>query len=185
MYGEEQMENQIIEGYKTEENISTLKKEAHKKLMEDAALEEELGEKQSITEMCGKEIETYEKSEGKKQKSEQSKDENGKIIKDKKQYEEYYRKDSNSGVSRNKNNENESNIHKNPKEIIQTPHHVSKTRKESGNKDGGSTDEREAYQMKEKRTNRQGERKYNNHNQNIGQNESKITERLRTRSINK
>ena len=39
MYGEEQMENQIIEGYKTEENISTLKKEAYKKLMEYAALE--------------------------------------------------------------------------------------------------------------------------------------------------
>ena len=39
--------------------------------------------------------------------------------------------------------------------------------------------------MSEKGTNRQGERKYDNYNQNHSQNESKLTERLRTRSINK
>ena len=53
--------------------------------------------------------------------------------------------------------------------------HISKTRKESSHKDGGSTDERKAYQMKEKGAN----------SQNDSQNESKITERLKTRSITK
>ena len=39
------MENQIFEGYKTEENVSTSKM-AHKELMEDKASEEEIGENQ-------------------------------------------------------------------------------------------------------------------------------------------
>ena len=60
------MKNQIIERYKTEENVSTTKRGAHKELMEDAASEEELGEKHSNTEIFGKEIVTCEKSEGKK-----------------------------------------------------------------------------------------------------------------------
>ena len=102
-----------------------------------------------------------------------------------KHYEEYDRKDNNSGVSRNKSNENETNNHKKLKGIIQTVYHISKTRKESSDKDGGSTNEREAHQMKEKGTNRQGERKYDNYIQNDSQNETKITERLRTRSITK
>ena len=97
------------------------------------------------------------------------------MIKDIQQYVEYDRKYNNSGVSRNKSNENETNIHKKLKRIIQTVNHISKTRKESSDKDGGSTDEREAYQMKEKGTN----------SQNDSQNESKITERLKTRSITK
>ena len=42
---EEQMENQIIEGYETEESVNTSKKEAHKELKEDAASEEELRKK--------------------------------------------------------------------------------------------------------------------------------------------
>lgn len=43
--------------------------------------------------------------------------------------------------------------------------------------DGGSTDERETYQMK-KGTKRHDERKYDNYSQNDRQNESKLTERL-------
>ena len=61
--------------------------------------------------------------------------------------------------------------------IIQTLSHISKTKKESSDEEGGSTDERETYQMKEKGTNRQGERKYDNYSQNDSQNESKLTER--------
>ena len=38
------MENQTIEGYKTEENVNASRKEAHKELMEDAVPEEVLGE---------------------------------------------------------------------------------------------------------------------------------------------
>ena len=78
------MENQIIEGDKTETNACTSKKEAHKKLIEDTGSEEEQGEKQkSSTEICGKEIETYEKGDAEKQqKSEQNKEESGQISKD-------------------------------------------------------------------------------------------------------
>ena len=43
------------------------------------------------------------------------------------------------------------------------------------------TDKRETYQMMKKGTNRQDERKYDNYNQN----ESKLTEQLRARSIDK
>ena len=179
--GEEQMENQIIEGYKTEENVSTSKK-SHKELMEDKASEEELGENQgSNTEICVKEIKICKKSEVKQQISEQNKKERGKMIKDIKQYEEYDRKDNISGVSRNKSDENKTNIHKKLKGIIQTAYHISKTSKESSDKDEGSTDEREAYLKKEKETNGQSERKYYNYSQN----ESKIIERLITRSISK
>ena len=39
------MENQIIEGYKRE-SVSTSKKKVHKELMDNAASDEELGEKQ-------------------------------------------------------------------------------------------------------------------------------------------
>ena len=39
--------------------------------------------------------------------------------------------------------------------------------------------------MKDKGTNRQGERAFHNYSQNSSQNELKITERLRTRSISK
>ena len=95
------------------------------------------------------------------------------MIKDKKQFEENDRKDNNSGVSRNKDNENETNS------VIQTAYHISKASKESSGKDKGSTDE--VYQRKEKGNNRQGERKYNNYSQN----ETKVTERLRTRSVSK
>ena len=84
-----------------------------------------------------------------------------------------------------KSNENETNIHKKLKGIIQTVNNINKTRKESSDKDGGSTNEREAYQMKEKGTNRQGEKKCYNYSQNDSQKESKITEKLITRSISK
>ena len=97
----------------------------------------------------------------------------------KKQYEEYDRNDNNSEVSRNKDNENETNTHKKLKGVIQTAYHISKTSKESSDKDEGST--HKAYQRKDKGTNRQGERKYNNYSQI----ETKVTERLRTRSISK
>ena len=107
------------------------------------------------------------------------------MIKDIKQYEEYDRKDNNSRVSRNKSNENETNILKKLKGIMQTANHISKTRKKSSDKGGRSTDEREAYQMKEKGTNRQGGRKYYNYSQNDSRNESKITKRLRNRNISK
>ena len=62
--------------------------------------------------------------------------------------------------------------------MIQTAYHTSKASKESSSKDEGSADEE--YQRK-KGTNRQGERKYNNYSQN----EPKVTERLRTRSVSK
>ena len=105
------------------------------------------------------------------------------MIKGMKQFEGYDRKDNNSGISRSKSNENETNIHKNLKGIIDTAYHISKTRKESSDKEGQSTDEIKIYQIKEKGTNRQGERKYDNCNQNYSQNEPKLTERLRTRRI--
>ena len=101
------------------------------------------------------------------------------MIKDKKQNEENDRKDNNSGVSGNKDIENETNTHQKLKGVIQTAYHTIKTSKESSGKDEGSADE--VYQRKEKGTNRQGERKYNNYNQN----ETKVTERLRTRSVSK
>ena len=101
------------------------------------------------------------------------------MIKDKKQNEENDRKDNNSGVSGNKDIENETNTHQKLKGVIQTAYHTIKTSKESSGKDEGSADE--VYQRKEKGTNRQGERKYNNYSQN----ETKVTERLRTRSISK
>lgn len=92
--------------------LAYLKKEAHKELMEDAASEEELIQKQErSTEIFGKEIETCEKSEvGKQQTSEQNKVESGQMIKDLKQHKEYDRKDNNSGVSGYKSNEDETNI---------------------------------------------------------------------------
>ena len=125
----------------------------HNDLMENAASEEELRKNQeSNTEICGKKIKTCEKSKGKQQNSEQNKEENEQMIKYIKQYEEFDRKDSNSGVSRTKTSENETNIHKKLKDILQTAYHISKTRKESRDKDGGSADERKAYQMKEKAT---------------------------------
>ena len=93
--GEEQIENQVIEEYKTEESV-------HKELKEDAASDGELKESQeSNTKICGKEISTCEKSEGEQQKSEQNKEESGQMIKDIRQYEEYDRRDNNSGVTRN------------------------------------------------------------------------------------
>ena len=143
-----------------------------------------VGENQeSNIEICQKEIKTCEKREGKQRKSEQNKEENEQMIKDIKHYEEYDRNDNNSGVSENKSYENETNIHKKLKEIIQTAYHISKTKQDSSGKDGGSTGEREAYQVKEKGTNRQGERKYDNYSQNNNQNKSKVTERLRTRKV--
>ena len=142
--------------------------------MEDKASEEELGKNQeSNIVICGKEIKISGKREGKQQKLEQNKEDSEQVIKDKKQFEENDRKDNNSGVSRNKDNENETNS------VIQTAYHISKASKESSGKDKGSTDE--VYQRKEKGNNRQGERKYNNYSQN----ETKVTERLRTRSVSK
>ena len=102
-----------------------------------------------------------------------NKEDSEKMIKNKKQFEENDRKDNNSGVSRNKDNENETNS------VIQTAYHISRASKKSSGKDKGSTDE--VYQRKEKGNNRQGERKYNNYSQN----ETKVTERLRTRSVSK
>ena len=67
-----------------------------------------------------------------------------------------------------KSNENETNIHKKLKGIIETANNINKTRKESSDKDEGSTNEREAYQMKEKGTNRQGEKKYYNYREPTG-----------------
>ena len=78
------------------------------------------------------------------------------MIKDKKQFEENDRKDKNSGVSRNKDDENETNTHQKLKGVIQTAYHISKVSKESSGKDEGSTDE--VCQRKEKGTNRQGEK---------------------------
>ena len=100
------------------------------------------------------------------------------MIKDKKQFKENDRKDNNSGVSRNKDIENKTNTHWKLKRVIQTAYHTSKASKERSSKDEGSADEE--YQRK-KGTNRQGERKYNNYRQN----ETKVTERLRTRSVSK
>ena len=179
--------SKLLKNTKEKRMLAHQKKEARKELMEDAVSEEELGEKQeNSTERCGKEIETCENSEaGKQQKSEQNEEESGQMIKDMKQYEKYDRKDNNSGVSRNKSNENESNIHKKPKGIIQTAYHISKIKKESSDKEGGSADERETYRMKRKGTNRQDEKKYDNFSQNDSQSQSKLTKRLTTRSINK
>ena len=101
------------------------------------------------------------------------------MIKDKKQFEENDRKDNNSGVSRNKDDENEANTHQKLKGVIQTANHISKAGKESSGKDEGSTDK--VYQKKEKENNRQDERNYNKYRQN----ETKVTERLRTRSVSK
>ena len=146
--------------------------------MEDKALEEELGENQeSNTVIYGKEIKICGKSEGMQQKLEQNKEDNEQMIKDKKHLEENDRKDNNSGVSRNKDNENETNTHKKLKGVIQAVYHISKGSKESSGKDEGSTDE--VCQRKAKGTNRQCERKYNNYSQN----ETKVKERLRTRSV--
>ena len=58
-------------------------------------------------------------------------------------------------------------------------YYISKVSKESSDKDEESADE--VYQRKEKETNRQGERKYYIYRQN----EMKVTERLRTRSVSK
>ena len=87
------------------------------------------------------------------------------MIKDIK-HEKYDRKDNSSGVSKTEDNGNETNIHKKLIRVIQTAYHISKTIKESSNKDEGSTNEREAYQRREKGTNRQGER-IHNYSQNI------------------
>ena len=138
---EEQTENQIFEEDKTEETVNTSKK-AHKESMEDKASEKELGKYQkNNTEICGKGIKICGSSEGKQQKSEQNKEDSGRMIKHKKQYEEYDSKDNNSRISGNKDNENEINTHKGLKGVIQTAYHISKTSKESSDKDGGSTDE--------------------------------------------
>ena len=176
---EEQIENQIFEEGRREETVNTSKK-AHKESMENKASEKELGKYQkNNTEICGKDIKICGSSEGKWQKSEQNKEYSGRMIKHKKQYKEYDSKDNNSGVSRNKDHENEMNTHKGLKGVIQTAYHISKTSKKSSGKDGGSTEE--AFQRKEKETNKQGERKNNNYSKN----ETKVTERLRTRSVSK
>ena len=141
LFREEQIENQIFEEDKTEETVNTSKK-AHKESMEDKASEKELGKYQkNNTEICGKDIKICASSEGKQQKSEQNKEDSGRMIKHKKQYEEYDSKDNNSRISGNKDNENEINTHKGLKGVIQTAYHISKTSKESSDKDGGSTDE--------------------------------------------
>ena len=177
--GEEQMENQFFKEEKTEENVNTSKK-PRKELMEDKASEEELEKNQERnTLICGKEIRICGKNEAKQQKSEQNKEDSEQMIKDKKQFEENDRNDNNSGVSRNKIIENETNTLQKLKGVIQTAYHTIKTSKESSGKDEGSADK--VYQRKEKGTNRQGERKYNNYSQN----EPKVTERLRTRSVSK
>ena len=176
--GEEQLENQFFKEEKTEENVNT--KKPHKELMEDKASEEELGKNQgSNTETCGKEIKICGKSEGKQQKSEQNKEDSEQMIKDPKQFKENDRKDNNSEASRNKDNENETNTHQKLNGVIQTAYHISKASKESSVKNEGSTDE--VHQRKEKGTNRQGERKPTNYSQN----ETKVTETRRTRSMNK
>lgn len=140
------MENQVIEGDKQEKNVSTSIKR-HKELMEDIASEEVLGENQeSSTEICHNKTETCKKIEvGKQHKPEENKEKDGKWSMTWKNM-----KNSNSGVSRNKRNENETNIHKKPKGIKHTAYHSSNTRKESRNKELGSTDERKIYQMNEK-----------------------------------
>ena len=177
--GEGQMENQFFKEEKTEENVNTSKK-SRKELMEDKASEKELEKNQeSNTLICSAEIKICGKNEGKQQKLEQNKEDCEQIIKDKKQFEENNRKDSNSGVSRNKGIENETNTHQKLKGVIQTAYRTSKASKESSGEDEGSTDE--VYQRTEEGANRQGERKYYNY----GQNETKVTERLRTRSVRK
>ena len=57
------------------------------------------------------------------------------MIKDKKQNEENDRKDNNSGVSGNKDIENETNTHQKLKGVIQTAYHTSTASKESIAKD--------------------------------------------------
>ena len=93
--------------------------------------------------------------------------------------EENDRKDNNLGVSRNKDNENKTNTHQKLKGVIQAVYYISKASKENSVKDEGSTDE--VYQRKKKATNRQGKRKHNKYSQN----ETKVTERLRTRRLSK
>ena len=66
------------------------------------------------------------------------------MFKDKKQFLENDRKDTDSGFSRNRDNENETNTHQKLKGVIQTAYQISKTSKESSGKDEGSTSE--AYQ---------------------------------------
>ena len=177
--GAEQLVNQFFKEEKTEENVNTAKK-PHKELMKDKASEEELRKNQeSNTETCGKEIKICGKSEDKEQKSEQNKEGSEQMIKDKKQVKENDRKDNNSEVSKNKDNENETNTHQKLKGVMQTAYQISKASKESRVKNEGSTDE--VYQRKEKGTNRQSERKHTNYSQN----ETKVTETLKTRSISK
>ena len=88
--------------------------------MEDKASEEELGNNQeSDTVICGMGIKIYGKGEGKQQNLEQNKEDSEQMIKDKKQFEKNDRKDNDSGVSRNKDNENETNTHQKLKGVIQ------------------------------------------------------------------
>ena len=79
------------------------------------------------------------------------------MIKDMTQH-KYDRNNNNSRIPRNKNNENETNIHTKPKQTINTAYHISKTKKESRD-NRGSTDEKETNKINEKGTNRQDERK--------------------------
>ena len=116
--GEEQMENQVFKEEKIEETVNTSKK-LHKELMEDKASEEELGNNQeSDTVICGLGIKIYGKGEGKQQNLEKNKEDSEQMIKDKKQFEKNDRKDNDSGVSRNKDNENETNTHQKLKGVI-------------------------------------------------------------------
>ena len=61
------------------------------------------------------------------------------MIEDIKQFEEYDRKHNSSGISMDKDNENESNIHKKLKGVIQSGYYISETSKESSDKDEGTT----------------------------------------------
>ena len=148
--------------------------------MEDKASEEELGKNQeSNTEICGKKIKICGKSEGKKRKSEQNKQDSEQLTKDDKEFEENDINYNNSEVSSHEDNKNETNTLKKLKGVMRTAYHISKASKESSGEDEGSTDK--AYQRKEKGTNRQRERKYNNYSQN----ETKVTENARTRNGSK
>ena len=101
------------------------------------------------------------------------------MIKVKNQVKENDSKDNNLEVSKNKANENETNTHQKLKGVMETAYQISKASKERSVKNKGSTDE--VYQRKEKGTNRYGERKHTNYSQN----ETKVTETLRIRSISK
>ena len=117
--GEKQLENQFFKEVKTEENVNTSKK-SHKELIEDKGSEEQLGKNQeSKIVICGKEIKICEKSEGKQQKSEQNKEDSEQLIKDKRLFEENDKNDNNSGVSRSKDNENETNTYQKLKGVMQ------------------------------------------------------------------